>query len=153
MHELTLGATNQQRHWRTRTAAAACLAFSATAIGACSMTQSASKMPMASASISTPADLSNARIFDCAEAAVSDLSQTSSSWPKITLRDESKGVLESGDYPADDKTGFRMRLERINAGTGIRVHLKGAGAYYVDLGVQKAIDDLTRKVDECIKAD
>lgn len=102
------------------------------------MTQSASKMPKVQR-IHFRHLYPAARIFDCAEAAVSDLSQTSSSWPKITLRDESKGVLESGDYPADDKTGFRMRLERINAGTGIRVHLKGAGAYYVDLGVQKAI--------------
>jgi hypothetical protein len=36
-----------------------------------------------------------------------------------------------------------MRLERINAGTDVLIHLKGAGAYHVDLGVQQAIDGLT----------
>ena len=116
------------------------------------MTQPASKVPMASALMPTPANLSNARIFDCAESAIGELSQTSSSWPRVTLRNEGNGVLESGNYPADDKTGFRMRLERVNAGSGVQVHLKGAGAYYVDLGVQKAIDELTSKVDGCIKA-
>lgn len=119
-------------------------------LGGCSMTQSASKIPMANTLISTPTDLTNARIFDCAELAIVELSKTSSSWPKASLRDEENGVLESGEYPADDKTGFRMRLERVNAGAGLQIHLKGAGAYYVDLGVQKAMTELTSKVESCI---
>jgi hypothetical protein len=105
---------------------------------------------MARTIISAPTELTNAKIFDCAELAIAEFSKTSSSWPKASLRNEEDGVMESGDYPADDKTGFRMRLERAEADAALQIHLKGAGAYYADLGVQKAINELTAEIESCI---
>lgn len=59
-------------------------------------------------------------------------------------------MLESGDYLADDKTGFRMRLQRAEAGAALQIDLKGAGAYYADLGVEKAINELGTQIQRCI---
>lgn len=116
----------------------------------CSKSSLTSRAPIASTTIFTPAKLTNAEIFDCAQVTIAELSKTSSSWPKISLRDEATGVLESGDYPADDKTGFRMRLQRAEAGAALQIDLKGAGAYYVDLGVEKAINELGTQIQRCI---
>jgi hypothetical protein len=127
------------------------LVLVASFVGGCSAPPLASNTPIASTRLSTPTNLPNAIIFDCAESAISTFSQTSSSWPRVSLRDEHSGALESGDYPADDKTGFRMRLQRAEAGAALQIDLKGAGAYYADLGVQKAIEQLGTEIERCIR--
>ena len=114
------------------------------------MSRPAPRIPSASTVVATPTELKNAAIFNCAELAIAEFSKTSTSWPKATLRDDAGGVLESGDYAADDKTGFRMRLQRKDAGAALQIDLKGAGAYYADLGVHKAINQLSAEIGSCI---
>lgn len=120
------------------------------ATGACSMASTHRKMPLASDALNVPTALPNKRLFDCAQSSILELSRTSSSWPEVTLRNDSHGILESGDFGQDDKTGFRMRIERPS-GTGLAtIALKGAGAYYFDLGVDQAMKDLKATMQHCI---
>lgn len=117
---------------------------------ACSMPAAARKAPMASAVLSVPTDLPNQRLFDCAESSIAALSETSSSWPKVTREDPAKGILESGDFPDTNRSGFRLHLERPPGANQAELALKGAGAYFVDLGVDKAMQDLKTALDRCV---
>lgn len=114
------------------------------------MTNSNRKMPLASDALSVPTALPNKRLFDCAQSSILELSKTSSSWPEVTLRNDGSGILESGDFDKDDKTGFRMRIERPNGTGQAAIALKGAGAYYFDLGVDQAMKDLKATMQHCI---
>ncbi|MET7140545.1 hypothetical protein M3S04_01135 [Xanthomonas sp. PPL139] len=117
---------------------------------ACSMSAAARKTPMASAALRVPADLPNQRLLDCAESSIATLSETSSSWPKVTREDAARGILESGDFPEANRSGFRLRLERLPGASQANLALKGAGAYFVDLGVDQAMQDLKTALDRCV---
>lgn len=117
---------------------------------ACSLPAAAHRTPMASAVLSVPADLPNQRLFDCAESSIATLSETSSSWPKITRDDPAQGILESGDFPETNRSGFRLRLERPPGANQAKLALKGAGAFFVDLGVDQAMRDLKTALDRCV---
>ncbi|WP_295932738.1 hypothetical protein [uncultured Xanthomonas sp.] len=117
---------------------------------ACSMPAAARKTTMASAVLRVPADLPNQRLFDCAESSIAALSETSSSWPKVTREDPAQGILESGDFPETNRSGFRLCLERPPGASQAKLVLKGAGAYFVDLGVDQAMQDLKTALDRCI---
>ncbi|UYB51298.1 hypothetical protein OCJ37_15045 [Xanthomonas sp. AM6] len=114
------------------------------------MSAAAKKTPMASDVLVVPADLPTQRLFDCAETSISKLSETSSSWPKVTRKDDAKGVLESGNFEEENRSGFRMRIERPQGAGQARITLKGAGAYFVDLGVEQAMKDLKASLDSCV---
>ncbi len=118
--------------------------------GACSMSAAAKKTPIASDVLVVPADLPTQRLFDCAETSITQLSETSSSWPKVTRKDDAKGVLESGNFEEENRSGFRMRIERPQGAGQARITLKGAGAYFVDLGVEQAMKDLKTSLDSCV---
>ncbi|MDR6671605.1 hypothetical protein [Xanthomonas sp. 1678] len=122
------------------------------AAGACSMSAAAKKTPMASDVLVVPADLPTQRLFACAETSIAKLSETSSSWPKVTRKDDAKGVLESGNFEEANRSGFRMRIERPQGASQARIALKGAGAYFVDLGVEQAMKDLKASLDRCVAA-
>lgn len=118
--------------------------------GACSMTATAKKAPTASDVLTVPTDLPTQRLFDCAETSITKLSETSSSWPKVTRKDDAKGVLESGNFEEENRSGFRMRIERAQGAGQARITLKGAGAYFVDLGVEQAMKDLKASLNSCV---
>ncbi len=105
---------------------------------------------MASAVLHVPANLPNQRLFDCAESSIATLSETSSSWPKVTREDPAQGILESGDFPETNRSGFRLRLERPPGASQAKLMLKGAGTYFVDLGVDKAMQDLKTALERCV---
>lgn len=118
----------------------------------CGFSGASGRMPTAGGVLEVPASLSNGQVFDCAQASIVALSAASTSWPAVSLRDDAKGVLESGAYPADDRTGFHMRLERQAGTSQLHIVLKGAGANYVDLGVEQALKDLGTHMQRCIQA-
>lgn len=132
--------------WRT-VAQTAGLLFVA---GACSMPASASKTPMVSDVLAVPADVPTHVLFTCAADTIARFSDTSSSWPKVTRKDVAAGVLESGDFPERNRTGFRMRIERPQGAVQAKITLKGAGAYFADLGVDQAMQGLKSELDTCI---
>ncbi|MBO9827772.1 hypothetical protein J7373_05850 [Xanthomonas sp. A2111] len=117
---------------------------------ACSMPAAARKTPMASAVLSVPADLPNQRLFDCAESSIATLSETRSSWPKVTREDPAQGILESGDFPETNRSGFRLRMERPPGANQAKLALKGAGAYFVDLGVDQAMQAFKTALGRCV---
>ncbi|WP_369939780.1 hypothetical protein [Xanthomonas medicagonis] len=117
---------------------------------ACSMPAAAGKMPMASDVLAVPADVPTHVLFTCAEDTIARFSDTSSSWPKVTRKDTAAGVLESGDFPERNRTGFRMHIERPQGAAQAKITLKGAGAYFTDLGVDQAMQDLKSELDTCI---
>ncbi|WP_369914385.1 hypothetical protein AB8810_16895 [Xanthomonas sp. NCPPB 3005] len=114
------------------------------------MSAAAKKTPMASDVLVVPADLPTQRLFDCAETSIARLSETSSSWPKVTRKDDARGVLESGNFEDANRSGFRMRIERAQGAGQARIALKGAGAYFADLGVAQAMQDLKTALGRCI---
>lgn len=132
--------------------AAGLLAVLVLVLAACGFSGASGRMPTAKGVLEVPASLSNGQVFDCVQASIAALSDASSSWPAVSLRDDAKGVPESGDYPADDKTGLRMRLERQAGASQLHITLKGGGAYYVDLGVEQALKDLGTHMQRCIQA-
>jgi len=118
--------------------------------GGCSVPAAARTPPMASDVLAIPADLPTQRLFDCAEASIAHLSETSSSWPTVTRKDAANGVLESGNFEDANRSGFRMRIERAQGAGQARIALKGAGAYFADLGVAQAMQDLKTALGSCI---
>jgi len=53
--------------------------------------------------------------------------------------------------PEDDNvTGFRIRLHHRAAAGKVDVELKGADAYFIDLGVDTAIADFRRELSRCL---
>jgi len=116
------------------------------------MANAAPKTPMASDVLAIPADLPTQRLFDCAETSIAHVSETSSSWPKVTHKDAAKGVLESGNFEDANRSGFRMRIERAQGAGQARIALKGAGAHFADLGVAQAMQDLKTALGSCIVA-
>ncbi|WP_260676264.1 hypothetical protein [Xanthomonas graminis] len=114
------------------------------------MAEAAPKTPMASDVLAIPADLPTQRLFDCAETSIAQLSETSSSWPKVTRKDAANGVLESGNFEDANRSGFRMRIERAQGTSQAKITLKGAGAYFADLGVAQAMQDLKTALGSCI---
>lgn len=120
--------------------------------GGCSVSAAARTPPIASDVLIVPADLPTQRLFDCAETSIAQLSETSSSWPKVTRKDAAKGVLESGNFEEANRSGFRMRIERVQGAGQARIALKGAGAYFADLGVAQAMQDLKVTLGSCITA-
>jgi hypothetical protein len=119
------------------------------AASAC-MPAAAGKTPMAFDVLAVPADVPTHVLFTCAEDTIARFSDTSSSWPKVTRRDVVAGVLESGDFSEKNRTGFRMRIERPQGAVQAKITLKGAGAYFVDLGVDQAMKELKSELDTCI---
>ena len=82
-------------------------------------------------------------VFVCAERQLQTLAKDNSLWiPEVTRRDTAAATLETGHYEDDNVTGFRIRLNHRAAAGKVDVELKGAGAYFVDLGVDTAIADL-----------
>lgn len=105
--------------------------------------------PRQTDSIVLPAGLDNERLFDCAESSIASFARESSSWPGVSRRDAAAGILESGEFEAQNRSGFRIRLERTGP-TAATIDMKGAGAYFVDLGVDQAMTDFKTSLANCL---
>lgn len=119
------------------------------AASAC-MPAAAGKTPMAFDVLTVPTDVPTHVLFTCTEDTIARFSDTSSSWPKVTRKDAAKGVLESGNFEDANRSGFRMRIERAQGAGQARIALNGAGAYFADLGVAQAMQDLKTALGSCI---
>ncbi len=105
--------------------------------------------PKRADTVSLPAGLETEHLFDCAESSIASFAKESSSWPGVTRRDVAAGILESGEFDEENRTGFRVRIERTSP-TAAGIEMKGAGAYFVDLGVDQAMADFKASLEACL---
>lgn len=128
---------------------AASCALATLIIGGCSVNGTPGPAPKRTDAISLPAGLDTERLFDCAESSIASFARESSSWPGVSRRDAAAGVLESGEFEEENRGGFRIRLERTSP-TAAKIEMKGAGAYFVDLGVDRAMTDFKASLATCL---
>ncbi len=109
------------------------------------------KAPSASDSMEAPPGVSAEAVLSCAETAVVKLQKTDEQWDlRVTRKDIRSGVLETGNFAEENESGFRVKITFDSDAHRIDIVLKGAGAYFVDLGVDSAIDALTAAMRECL---
>lgn len=93
------------------------------------------------------------RVFQCTETSIKHLAQPDSFWRSdVTRRDPDEGILETGDFDKANVGGFRAKITFDKQSNEIRIDLKGAGAYYEDIGVEKSVADLKREMQGCLQA-
>lgn len=121
------------------------------AMAGCAMSDLPMMAPKASDSIEIPSGTSVESIFSCAETTVRDLADADDRWDaRVTRRDVAMGILETSNYPEENESGFRIRLDFAQGDDRARLQLKGAGAYFVDMGVEDAMRTLKAKLSTCI---
>ena len=111
------------------------------------------KAPQTSSAIEVPSATSTEALFSCAETTVQALADTDDRWdPRVTRRDVEAGVLETSNYGKENESGFRIRLRFVSGSGQAQVGLKGAGAYFIDLGVEEAMTRFKSKMSVCLSS-
>lgn len=119
----------------------------------CVMSNTPMKAPQTSSAIDVPAAISTEALFSCAETTVQALADADDRWdPRVTRRDVEAGVLETANYGKENESGFRIRLRFVSGSGQAQVELKGAGAYFVDLGVEEAMTRFKSNVSACLSS-
>ncbi|MDD3775463.1 MAG: hypothetical protein PHV08_05845 [Sulfurovaceae bacterium] len=87
--------------------------------------------------------------FKCAEESISIISKAQQNWEtKITKKDVSARVFETGDYDEWNRMWFRVKIKFYD--DYIRIDVKGSGLYLKDLGVEKALNDFAPLLIKCL---
>lgn len=119
----------------------------------CVMSNTPMKAPQTSSAIEVPSATSTEALFSCAETTVQALADTDDRWdPRVTRRDVEGGVLETSNYGKENESGFRIRLRFVSGSGQAQVGLKGAGAYFIDLGVEEAMTRFKSKMSVCLSS-
>lgn len=109
------------------------------------------KAPSASDSIQAPQSVTAEEVISCAENIVRTLARDDDRWDaRITRRDVDAGILETGNFEEENESGFRVRIGFERKTGKIDIALKGAGAYFIDLGVKEAIVEFNSSMRECL---
>lgn len=109
------------------------------------------KAPSALDSIQVPQSATAEEVISCAENIVRTLARDDDRWDaRVTRRDVDAGILETGNFEEENESGFRVRIGFERKTGKIDVSLKGAGAYFVDLGVKTAIVEFNSSMRECL---
>jgi hypothetical protein len=109
--------------------------------------------PKTSASVEVPHGTSTEVLFSCAETTVQALANADDRWdPRVTRRDDAAGVLETSNYPEENESGFRIRIIFKRGNDQAQIEIKGAGAYFVDLGVAEAMSEFSSKLSACLSS-
>ena len=125
-----------------------------TSLTGCGLYESLVGIPTATAIMRTPSATSVNRVFQCAETGINQLATPNSFWRSdVTRRNPGEGVLETGDFGKANVGGFRARITFDRRNNEVRINLKGAGAYYEDIGVEKSVLDLKGRMQACLQAD
>ncbi len=115
------------------------------------MREAAMRAPRTDVTLEIATNIATETVFTCAERQVQALAKDNDLWiSEVTRRDATTAILETGHYEDDNVTGFRIRLYHRPAAGRIDVELKGAGAYFTDLGVDAAIADFRRDLARCL---
>lgn len=109
--------------------------------------------PTASRHIPLSPSTDAGRLAACAERVVAQLARQDNRWEaRVTHRDRAAGGLETGDFKSWNATGFRIRVVPDLHRREAALHLKGAGAYFTDLGVDAAADRFVAAFRQCLPA-
>lgn len=107
--------------------------------------------PQATDSLPLAADVTNARLFACAESTLVELRRADEHWAtRITLRDTGRGRFETGDFPESNVMGYRVRLVREGDAPRVALHVRAAGPYVTDLGAGAALGTLKTPLTACL---
>lgn len=122
------------------------------ALTACSVVGSLQNAPSVSAVLSAPQGIGSAAVLGCAASVVEALERKDDRWDtRITRNDVSAGVLETGDFPEENVSGFRLRVAFSEKRGRIDVAIKSAGAYFVDLGGEEALAAFRPEFASCLQ--
>lgn len=114
------------------------------------MNEQAQATPTQRDSLQTPAGTTTAMLFGCAEKSIATFRESSRFWPAVTVNDPARKVFETGDYDATNVGGFRVRMTHSEDSHLAKIEIKGAGPYYTDLGVDKAMANFKASLQTCL---
>jgi hypothetical protein len=130
---------------------AAPLALLAVALTGCAAAPALAQEPLASREFQVAPGTAANQVLACAEKTVMSLSKTQNNWDnRITLKDAVNGRFETGNFPEKNVMGFRVSLRFAPKASMAQVQLKGAGPYFVDLGVDGAIESFVQQTTACL---
>jgi hypothetical protein len=119
----------------------------------CVMSNLPMKAPSASGTLTAPAGTSVEAVFSCVENSVRPLHREQSFWSdQVTRRDDRAGIIETGNFEENNVIGFRVRVQFTPESKEVSILIKGAGAYFTDLGVEKALVDFDARMQACLSA-
>lgn len=111
------------------------------------------RVPTAQTTIQVATHSPVEQVFDCAQKRLDQLRKKEGFWDaEVTLRDLAAGTLETGEFQVDNAIGFRLRLEYQRTMGVINLRMKGAGPYFADIGVDKALATFKQGFDACFTA-
>ena len=119
----------------------------------CVMSNKPMKAPAAEGSVPIPAGVDTEAVLSCAETSVRTLHDRNELWNiRVTRRDPGRGVLETGDFDDDNIGGFRISMLYAPEANAMRIRVKAAGPYFMDLGAEKAFADLDAQMRQCLSS-
>ena len=119
----------------------------------CVMSNKPMKAPAAEGSVPIPAGVDTEAVLSCAETSVRTLHDRNELWNiRVTRRDPGRGVLETGDFDDDNIGGFRISMQYGPEANAMRIRVKAAGPYFMDLGAEKAFADLDAQMRQCLSS-
>lgn len=119
----------------------------------CVMSNTPMKAPAAEGSVPVPAGFGADAVLSCVDTSVRALHEKNELWNvRITRRDAGRGLFETGDFDDDNIGGFRVSAQYAPDANTVRLRLKGAGPYFMDLGVEKAFAELDARMRQCLSA-
>ncbi len=122
-------------------------------LGGCSVSEATVHVPTAEATLPVASGIPVSKVFDCAQKELLRLGERDDLWNhEVTLLDAQAGTLETGEFGDDNVTGFRLRLSYLPRTGAVEIALKGAGAYFVDLGVDDALSEFRQGFERCLKS-
>ena len=119
----------------------------------CVMSNKPMKAPAAEGSVPIPAGVDTEAVLSCAETGVRTLHDRNELWNiRVARRDPGRGVLETGDFDDDNIGGFRISMQYGPEANAMRIRVKAAGPYFMDLGAEKAFADLDAQMRQCLSS-
>lgn len=117
------------------------------------MSDSAHAVPEASATLQVPTQASTPDVFVCARQRLSELRQQEALWDhQVTRENVRDGVLETGNFLEDNISGFRLQLQHDPLAGSVALRLRGAGAYFIDQGVDAGLKEFETGFLACLSA-
>lgn len=122
-------------------------------LAGCVMSDTPMKAPASAGSLSVPAGIDAEAVFSCVETSVRLLQDRNQLWNiRVALRDAGRRVIETGDFDDDNIGGFRVSVQHDPASNDVRMRLKGAGPYFMDLGVDQAFVEFDARMRQCLSS-
>lgn len=120
-------------------------------LAGCTMTTSCADVPEAAATFPAPPTADVAHAFRCTRATLDRLAREDALWDHpVTREDAAAGVLETGHFDDNNVSGYRLQL-RYPPDGDIALHVRAAGAYFVDQGAQHALDAFRAALEPCLR--